>query len=288
MPSVSSTDGNYQVYKRSVDELEDDYQKRKDRLEQKAKATESRLETNYNEATASHERSAEDATQRIRQNASDQVERSRLNERAESDRVKHEYYDRFGRSNGMEADKLKEQRDVAVSTIENLEKGHRSQLATADEEHHRKMAEGAVENERKLAEGTKTFRDSVMSSYEKSVADHKSEESRVKGEFTQKMGQNELDKIRDEKFHSSRADAAVRQAETGRQRDVARGPERRAPGRGDLQGRRDRFVRHDRARPREPPARDAGPARPAQGRVADRGRLRQGAGERDGGRHAPV
>ncbi len=220
MSSVSSTDGNSQYYQRKVAELENDYRKQKKELEEKTEANEARLEASYNSSIRKNEEASQKTADRMREHSEEQAARNLDYARAEIERVKNEHYDRFGRSHGMEADKLKEELTVTSRALEASNQANRERMAAADKDHERKQSETLENSERRANEATQGFRESVLARYEKSMADRKAEHEAAQADMRRTLDQLEAERVRDRDFNSGRVEEAVHQADLARDRGI--------------------------------------------------------------------
>ena len=109
MASVGSTDGGYQSYRRSVDDLEEDYQTQVKRTRDKESEASDRLEQAYRSDLSSKDEDFNKTAQNLKNNLNDTLTRERDNSKNDIERMKAQTYDRFGKYHGEEASALRDQ-----------------------------------------------------------------------------------------------------------------------------------------------------------------------------------
>ncbi len=154
MASVSGpSDGGYSYYARRVADLEDDYEKERVKLREKSARTEAELADNY-KAQREKDESRIRETQNLQRELSEQTHRRDLdNNLKESERVKKLYYDRMGKTNGLDAEGLREQVGRLEKQNEVITKKNQELMEGADTAYRRRVSE-LEEQHREKAETT--------------------------------------------------------------------------------------------------------------------------------------
>jgi hypothetical protein len=117
-------------HSRSIDELEKDYETQKKRLAKKSEVREKRMEENQRKEIAKRDRELESTTRRLKESYNESLGSLRQEHKAEKEALKTSTYNRLGKTNGLEAEGLKEQLE---NTYRALEAKHQSfQQKTAD------------------------------------------------------------------------------------------------------------------------------------------------------------
>ncbi|MBL7714672.1 MAG: hypothetical protein JNL01_04335 [Bdellovibrionales bacterium] len=160
-PVSGSTDGGYSMYKRSLDEVQDEYQTQKSKSENAQRIELEKQQDAHVRDMRRQEEAHNEALEHARKNANDYVENERKNYRAEIDAAKKEMYDSRGRWNSAEADHLKatlnSTREGYEAELEKL----RKQADITDSNHADRVAELAALRDEEIARTLETYRNEV-------------------------------------------------------------------------------------------------------------------------------
>lgn len=160
-PVSGSTDGGYQMYKRSLDEVQDEYQVQKTKSEDAQRIELEKQQDAHVRNLREQEEAHNEALEHQRRGANDYIENERKNYRAEIEAAKKEMYDSRGRWNSAEADHLKAQLNSAREGYESELEKFRKQAEATDTMHAERVAELAALRDEEISRTLETYRDEV-------------------------------------------------------------------------------------------------------------------------------
>ena len=173
MPTVTPSEGGYQYYQRSINDLEEDLRKDHKRATERQDDRIKHIEEANARDLAKKDEENEKTVQHVKEDSQTTIARNREQNKSELDKMKAQSYDKFGRYKGLEADTLKQELDSTTRGMEQQHQNDQRALATTEDVYHSRIEELNKEHQADLETKTQAAHDSAEEAYSSITKDQK-------------------------------------------------------------------------------------------------------------------
>ncbi|MBI4924602.1 MAG: hypothetical protein HY843_01645, partial [Bdellovibrio sp.] len=174
MSSVSPTDGGYQYYRQTLQELEDELNAQAQKHKKNQDEQVQELENNYQTELRKKDEEMDRTVQNLRNNLEETLTREKAENHDEIARIKNETYDKYGRYQGNEADVLKQQFKSAEQGWTDIHKNDKKLLEDSENVYSKHSEDVNQKHQLDLEKALSTQRDSFNEIYSKDLQEKKS------------------------------------------------------------------------------------------------------------------
>ncbi|MBC7690781.1 MAG: hypothetical protein H7222_03360 [Methylotenera sp.] len=169
MPSIGPTNDAYSNYKRTIDNLQDDFKKQEQKSRQSNQEQIDSLEDKQQMQLRKKDETAERVIQSVKESADESIVRERTSNRTDIERLRAENYDRFGK-NAQELSATQKRAANAVNAAEaEMERKstrsdvrYQDRLLTQDQENAKRLEQNAEMERRSRSTEVRDLKDSLM------------------------------------------------------------------------------------------------------------------------------
>jgi hypothetical protein len=203
------SDGGYNYYQRTVDDLENEIDDTSKRAEKKRQAELEESDKRHEKELAKREKTLNETVQAMRESANRSVREERKSADAELEAQKAKTYDKSGRLKSPEAAELRDRLAQAHDAMENDHRNSSQRLSDQEAAYEQKSEEQARQSDQRLAREIAEARDSAGQSYGDVIKQQKESEKQSKGEAEKKYNDLNTARLNEQNFLRHRYENAM-------------------------------------------------------------------------------